>query len=138
MKKFLLVPLTCGLATLLNACSEGFDRAQTMQQMNSPYSCIGLHQKHAQWHFVDDFGQRVDATGNCVRGMKHGTFEFYVNGLLASKVKFIKDEERKSICFFGGKQTMNLISCMSLWANSWQQPPMVQPMPDYDESYEQY
>lgn len=134
MKKISLILALGSIAAVLTACGGSYSRTQTLEQQNAPFNCAGLHVKNAQWHFVDDFGQRVDVMGSCHAGMKHGTFDFVVNGKLVAKSKFIKDSERKTTCLVMGKTRTNLINCMQLNAAQgqnnlqMQQAPMQQPM----------
>ena len=129
MKKFPLILALGSIAAVLIACGGNYSRAQTFEQQNSPFNCVGLHLKNAQWHFVDDFGQRVDVMGSCHAGMKHGTFQFIVNGQLVAKTKFSKDSERKTTSLVMGKTRTNLINCMQLNAAQAQNNPQMQQAP---------
>ena len=129
MKKISLILALGSIAAVLTACGGSYSRTQTLEQQNAPFNCAGLHVKNAQWHFVDDFGQRVDVMGSCHAGMKHGTFDFVVNGKLVAKSKFIKDSERKTTCLVMGKTRTNLINCMQILASQTQNAPMMQPAP---------
>lgn len=116
MKKFALTLLLCGIAATLSACSGNYKKMQTVEQQNAPYTCAGLHMRNAQWHFDDDYGQHVDVIGNCAKGMKHGTFEFYIEGQLIAKTKYIRDNENKTTCLAQGKSRLDLNSCMKIKA----------------------
>ena len=128
MKKITLTLALCGLAALLSSCGGSYRKVQSMEEQMSPYTCAGLHVKHAQWHFVDDFGQQVDVMGSCAKGMKHGTFEFAVGGQLVAKTKYIKDNESYTTCLVMGKTRTNLNECMKLRAAN--APAQSAPMPN--------
>ena len=129
MKKISLILALGSIAAVLTACGGGYSKVQTLEQQNAPFNCAGLHIKSAQWHFIDDYGQRVDAMGSCHAGMKHGNFEFIVNGQLVAKTKFSKDREAKTTCLVMGKTRTNLSNCMQILASQTQNAPMMQPAP---------
>ena len=112
MKKIALALILCGVAASLTACGGNYRRMQSIEEQNAPYTCAGLHMRNAQWHFVDDFGQRVDVIGQCNRGLKHGTFEFYVERQMIAKTKYVRDNEAKTTCLVQGKSKLDLNTCM--------------------------
>lgn len=113
MKKLLTLSIAFGIAATLTACGGSYRKTQTLEEQTMPMSCVGLHTKHAQWHFTDDFGQQVDVSGACHAGKKHGQFEFIVAGKKIAVTKFVKDEEIKTACSAGGEKTrLNLENCM--------------------------
>ena len=118
MKKIVLTLTLCGLAAALTSCGGNYRRMQSMEEQNAPYTCAGLHMRNAQWHFTDDYGQKVDVVGNCVKGMKHGTFEFYVDRTLIAKTKYIRDVENKTACLAKGKTRLDLSTCMKIKAET--------------------
>lgn len=133
MKKISLILILCGIAATLIACGVSYKHTQTIEEMSQPYTCAGLHMKQAQWRFLDDFGQQVNVTGSCKKGMKHGNFEFIVNGNLIAKTKYSHDVETKTTCVVMGKTRTNLNNCMQMNAAQYknnnqqmQQPPMQQ------------
>lgn len=104
---------------MLTSCGGGkFQKFQTSEQMNTPFNCSGLHMRNAQWHFVDDFGQTVDAIGTCKKGMKHGNFKFSINGTVVAKTKYNKDIEIKSVCMLDPKNSVSFAFCMEQTAKS--------------------
>ncbi|SHK70388.1 MULTISPECIES: hypothetical protein [unclassified Fibrobacter] len=69
--------------------------------------------EQANWYFVDEFKQAVTATGRCSRGMKHGFFEFFVDGYEVARTKYTRDLEVETLCFaIGEKRTEDLKTCM--------------------------
>ena len=114
MKKFIITIALCSIAALLCSCGGSYRTVQTPEEQSKPYSCIGLHTKRAQWQFVDELGQNVSAMGSCIKGMKHGQFEFFVNGKMVAKTKFSRDGEVKTACYAMGQTRMNLNECMKV------------------------
>lgn len=103
-----------GAAMLLCSCaSAGYERYQDEESQHRPYNCAGYHVSHASWDFNDQYGQQVHVTGKCSKGMKHGTFDFYVDGFRVARTKYARDEEIKTACYAAGSQsTMPLSYCM--------------------------
>ena len=118
MKKITLTLALCCLAAFLTSCGGNYRKIQTAQEQSSPYTCEGLHMRNAQWHFTDDFGQNVDVVGSCAKGMKHGTFEFYIDRQLVAKTKYIRDAEHKTTCLAQGKTRLDLNTCMTIKAEN--------------------
>lgn len=116
-KKLCCVAMACATSLLLSSCAGSYDRYQEESDKYKPCNCDGYHMNHAEWHYVDRFGQKVDVIGKCTRGMKNGNFDFYVNGIQVARTKFSRDEEIKTKCFINGVQTYNLYTCMSINAN---------------------
>lgn len=113
MKKIILTTAILSIAASLTACGGSYKKTQTIEEMQQPMNCAGLNMKRAQWSFVDDFGQQVEVTGTCKKGMKHGNFTFSVGGNKIAVSKFIKDQENKTSCFANGeKSRIDLQSCM--------------------------
>ena len=105
MKKIILLPILALAALSLTACGGPLAKTQTTEQQNAPLDCTGLHMKHAQWHFTDANGLALDVTGACHKGMKHGNFEFLVDGKRVAVTKFVKDTEQKTSCEATGEKT---------------------------------
>lgn len=103
--------------TALCSCSSAYLREQDEASKYKPCDCTDYHINHAEWHYIDRFGQKVDVTGKCSKGMKHGNFDFYVGGILVARTKFSRDEEVKTRCYVKGIQTYNLYTCMNINAN---------------------
>ena len=99
------------MALLLCSCSS-YQRFQTEADQNQPYNCIGLHIEHASWHFVDEYNQEIEATGRCSRGMKHGYFNFYVDGYQVARTKYTRDQEMETLCYAIGNRLTDLRTCM--------------------------
>ena len=117
MKKIILAIALGSLAALLTSCGGSYKKVQSPEDQ-AQFTCVGLHTKRAQWHFVDELGQNVSAQGSCIKGMKHGQFEFFVNGKMVAKTKFGKDREIKTACLAMGKTKMNLNDCMKVNASN--------------------
>ena len=114
MKKIILLPILALAALSLTACGGHFAKTQTTEQQNAPLDCTGLHMKHAQWHFTDANGLALDVTGACHKGMKHGNFEFLVDGKKVAVTKFIKDKEEKTSCSATAEKTRDpLEKCLA-------------------------
>ena len=45
--------------------------------------------------------------------MKHGRFDFLINGQLAARTKFVRDAEVKTYCFVKGAKVGNLDHCLT-------------------------
>ena len=60
----------------------------------------------------------VDVIGSCAKGMKHGTFEFYIDRQLVAKTKYIRDVENKTTCLAQGKTRLDLNTCMKIKAEN--------------------
>ena len=118
MKKIILAIALGSLAALLTSCGGSYKKVQSPEDQSKPFNCEGLHTKRAQWNFVDELGQNVSAQGACHKGMKHGQFEFFVNGKMVAKTKFSKDREIKTACLAMGKTKMNLNDCMKVNASN--------------------
>ena len=104
----------CTMAFLLCSCSS-YQKYQTSADQNKPFDCTGLHMEHASWYFVDEYNQSVTATGRCSSGMKHGFFEFYIDGYEVARTKFTRNQEVETLCFANsanGRRTVNLKTCM--------------------------
>jgi len=114
MKTKIILPLLAAMALSLTACGGHFAKTQTTEQQNKPLDCTGLHMKKAQWHYTDANGLALDVTGTCHKGMKHGNFEFIVDGKKVATTKFIKDTEEKTTCEATGEKTRDpLEKCMA-------------------------
>ena len=118
MKKTTTLFALGATALLISACASGFNKHQTVEQTMQPFNCFGLHMKNAQWHFVDDFGQSVDATGTCKKGMKHGNFQFFINNELVAKVKYSRDNEVQTYCAQTPGIPKSLAACMEYTARN--------------------
>lgn len=117
MKKLAIAIAFGSLAVLLTSCGGSYKNVQSPEDQ-AQFTCTGLHTKRAQWNFVDELGQNVSAQGACHKGMKHGQFEFFVNGKMVAKTKFSKDREIKTACLAMGKTKMNLNDCMKVNASN--------------------
>lgn len=113
MKKLAITIALGSLAVLLTSCGGSYKKVQSPEDQ-AQFTCVGLHTKRAQWHFVDELGQNVSAMGSCIKGMKHGQFEFFVNGKMVAKTKFSHDGEVKTACYAMGQTRMNLNECMKV------------------------
>lgn len=117
--KLCIFALMSVAATMLSSCSSAYyERVQDEASINRPYNCDGLHIRHAMWHYKDSFGQVVDTRGRCSKGMKHGTFDFYVNGIKVAATKYERDAEVNTNCYVRGLQTIDLETCMRLSAST--------------------
>ena len=106
--------LLCAVVAIMTSCSGSYyERVQSDASMHSPYNCDGLHIKQGVWHYMDSFGQVVDTEGRCYKGMKHGNFDFYVNGIKVATTKYERDAEVSTSCYVKGLQTLNLQACMA-------------------------
>lgn len=116
-KTFILIAISL-VAAVITSCSS-YAKHQTIEQMNTPFDCTGLHMKNAQWDFVDDYGLKIHADGRCHAGRRHGQFNFYHNNKMLAKTKFVKDKEVKTSCMIEGRQmATSLESCMNMHANA--------------------
>jgi len=106
----LAVTVTSLLA--LSSCAT-YERGLDSSPMYGLPNCSGLHMRNATWYYNDAYGNRVDVIGRCAKGMMHGNFEYSVNGVLAAKTKFIRDQEYKTACFVGRKHRSMLYACMN-------------------------
>ena len=89
MKKIILLPILATMALSLTACGGHFAKTQTTEQQNQPLDCTGLH-------------------------MKHGNFEFLVDGKKVAVTKFIKDKEEKTSCSATAEKTRDpLEKCLA-------------------------
>ena len=114
MKKTILLPILATMAISLTACGGHFAKTQTTEQQNAPLDCTGLHMKNAQWHFTDANGLALDVNGACHKGMKHGNFEFLVDGKKVAVTKFVKDKEEKTACTATAEKTRDpLEKCLA-------------------------
>ena len=68
--------------------------------------------ERATWHFVDEYDQEIIAYGRCSRGMKHGFFEFYIDGYQIARTKYTRDQEMETLCYANGNRLTNLRTCM--------------------------
>lgn len=115
----LTIALMSFAMTLLSSCGGTYyDKTQSDFSRNRPFNCSGLHVKQAEWHYTDSFGQIVDTRGRCYKGLKHGTFDFYVNGFKVATTKYERDAEVYTSCYVKGKQTLNLETCMRASASN--------------------
>lgn len=99
--------------TLLCSCGGSYQRYQDEASRHQPCNCSGYHLNNATWIFTDNLGQEVFVAGRCVKGMKHGSFDFLVDGALVARTKFSRDSEIKTQCFVEGVQSVNLQTCMT-------------------------
>ena len=114
MKMIYTLPILATMALSLTACGGHFAKTQTTEQQNGPLDCTGLHMKNAQWHFTDANGLALDVNGTCHKGMKHGNFEFLVDGKKVAVTKFIKDQEEKTSCTATAEKTRDsLEKCLA-------------------------
>lgn len=119
LKKIQVLTFLCVAMALLCSCGGSYyERSQSEASKNRPYNCDGLHIKMAEWHYLDSFGQVVDTRGRCYKGMKHGNFDFFVNGIKVATTKYEKDAEVYTSCFVKGMQTIDLQTCMRVSANN--------------------
>ena len=113
LKKMQIPVLLCAAAAFLSSCGGTYyEKVQDEYSKNRPFNCSGLHVKQGSWHYVDSFGQIVDTRGRCYKGMKHGAFDFYVNGYKVATTKYERDTEIYTSCYVKGKRTINLETCM--------------------------
>ena len=106
--------LMCAVTAIMTSCGGSYyERVQSEASVHRPYNCDGLHIKQGVWHYTDSFGQVVDTKGRCYRGMKHGNFDFYVNGIKVATTKYERDAEVNTNCYVQGLQTINLQACMA-------------------------
>jgi hypothetical protein len=102
----------CTAAFLLCACSS-YQKFQTEADINKPYDCTGLHMNYASWRFSDEYDQDITVTGRCSKGMKHGYFNFFVDGYQVARTKFTRNQEVETLCYaIGNKHTIDLRTCM--------------------------
>ena len=101
------------IAMLLCSCG-GYLTRQSPESMNSPVDCDGYHVKTATWHFMDNQGEQYNIMGRCVKGQKHGNFDFFVNGQLIARTKYTRDMEVKTKCYIKGVSAGNLDHCLSM------------------------
>ena len=119
LKKLQVLSFLCFAMALLCSCGGSYyERSQDEGSKNRPYNCDGLHIKQAEWHYVDSFGQVVDTRGRCYKGMKHGNFDFFVNGIKVATTKYERDAEVYTSCFVKGLQTIDLQTCMRASASN--------------------
>lgn len=103
-----------GLAVfILCSCSAGYQKEQDESSMNGPVSCEELHVRTATWHFMDNQGLQYDIVGRCVKGRKHGNFDFLVNGQLVARTKYTRDAEVKTKCYVKDVKAGNLDHCLT-------------------------
>ena len=100
------------IAIALCSCAS-YKKEQDQGSINGPVNCDGYHVRTATWHFMDNQGLQYDVIGRCVRGMKHGTFDFLINGQLAARTKFVRDAEVKTYCFVKRAKVGNLDHCLT-------------------------
>jgi len=102
----------CTLALTLCSCSS-YQKYQTKADQQIPYDCTGLHIEHASWYFIDEFNQPVTVTGRCSRGMKHGYFQFFIDGIQVARTKFTRNQEVETLCYaLDNRHTDNLKTCI--------------------------
>lgn len=106
-----LAAMVTSLLTL-SSCA-GYEYSQGSGPMYGLPNCASLHMRNATWYYNDAYGNRVDVVGRCSKGMMHGNFEYSVNGVLAAKTKFVRDQELKTACFVGRKHRSMLYACMN-------------------------
>lgn len=112
MKLIALLTITFAI-TILTSCSS-YRKVQTPYEKMSTYNCSGLHMNRAEWHFTDSFGQFVDVTGKCTKGMKNGIFNFEVEGQLVARARYVKDLEQDSECYVNHySATTSVGECMA-------------------------
>ncbi len=106
-----------GAAMVLCSCAGAvYDRYQDEDSKHRPYDCSGLHLSGASWDFTDQYGQHVHVTGKCSKGMKNGTFDFYVDGFRVARTKYARDEEVRTNCLAGVGQSYTPLSyCMKAY-----------------------
>lgn len=122
MKKIINLLVISGIALITASCAS-YVRVQTTENQSTAFDCTGLHLKQGSWHFTDDFGQNVLVTGSCAKGMRHGTFDFYVDNEQVARTKFIHNVENKTTCFVNGsKARLDLNNCMKLHASAESKP----------------
>ena len=110
MKKFVII---CAAMTLLCSCGGSYQRYQDEASRHRPCNCDGYHVNNATWEFSDNLGQQILVSGRCYKGMKHGSFDFFVDGTLVARTKFSRDNEIKTQCFIEGVHVVNLQTCMT-------------------------
>ena len=119
LKNLQIFTILCVAMTLLCSCGGSYyERSQDELSKNRPYNCDGLHVKMGVWHYVDSFGQVVDTKGRCYKGMKHGNFDFFVNGIKVATTKYERDAEVYTSCYVKGLQTLDLQTCMRVSASN--------------------
>lgn len=129
MKHFTLLTLAAG-ALVLTACGGNFAKRQSLEQMTVPVNCAGLHLKNAEWHYTNEFDQKVDVVGTCKKGMKHGNFTFKVNGQDVAVTKYSKDQEQKTTCMASGQKTRTPHNeCMQEFTNLTAKQALTEPAP---------
>ena len=99
------------MALLFCSCSS-YQKYQTAADQNKPYNCTGLHMNYASWHFTDEYGQDITVNGRCSKGMKHGYFNFFVDGYQVAHTKFTRDQEMETLCYAIGDKHTDLNRCM--------------------------
>ena len=120
MKKFVIISAAM---MLLCSCGGSYLRYQDEASKNQPCNFSGYHVNNANWHFVDNLGQDILATGRCYKGMKHGNFDFFVNGTLVARTKFSRDREQSTRCIIENLRNADLQTCLTAYA---------QPQPQYN------
>lgn len=118
-KKIITLAALSVLATLALTACGGYSKFQTEQQKNAMPFCGGLHMRNATWNYVDQFGNNINVTGDCNKGMKHGGFTFMMDGKLVATTKYSKDAEIKTACQATGKKYRSTLdACLRDAANA--------------------
>ena len=125
MKKLIILAIACFAAATLTSCSS-YRKVQTEESHKSAFDCAGYHVSKASWEFTDNYGQTVNVTGRCTKGMRHGNFDFFVDGKQVARTKFVRNEEVKTACFVNGKSRTDLYTCMDMNANMKNNPDAAQ------------
>ena len=113
--KLIRIAIISIAAAFLCSCAGSYERYQDEDSKHRPYDCADLHISKAYWNFNDRFGQNVVVTGKCSKGMKHGSFDFFVNDALVARTKYVRDSELKTKCYITNS-AMPLSACMQLSA----------------------
>lgn len=67
---------------------------------------------YATWYFSDEYDQNITVNGRCSSGMKHGFFNFFVDGYQVARTKFTRNQEVETLCYALGDRHTDLRTCM--------------------------
>lgn len=111
--------IVLGAAMVLCSCASAeYKTLQDEESIHRPHNCSGLHVRNATWEFVDQYNQQVNVTGKCVEGMRHGNFNFYIDGVQVAVTKYVRDEEKFTRCYVGGQSYKILSDCIESHFNA--------------------
>ncbi len=114
MKQILILIIVSAFAVTLTSCGSYYMKVQDEVSRKGPVNCSGYHVKNATWNFFNNLDENIYVTGRCIKGMKHGGFDFFIEGKHVARTKFVRDNEVKTACFVNGKSKLDLNSCLAL------------------------